>query len=63
MGCNSATVTVSEAVESLGCKVVEGMEATGIMNSKLSVRWPGEIRFEGSKTVPLVQEGSESVQV
>jgi hypothetical protein len=63
MGCHSATVTVNEAVESLGCKVVEGMETTGIMNAQLSVQWPGEIRFEDCKTVPLLQEGSENMQV
>jgi glutamate racemase len=58
MRCNSATVTVRNAVESFDCRVIEGMKVGGIMNAKLSVRWPGEIRFKDCRTVSLLQKGT-----
>lgn len=55
LGCSSATVTVRDTVESIGCKVVEGMEATGIMNAKLSFHLPGKVSFRDCKETPLIQ--------
>lgn len=63
MGCSSAAVTVRDAVEELGCKVVEGMQLTGITNAKLSVRWPGEILFKDCRSVSLSQGGHEDLRV
>lgn len=55
LGCSSATVTVSDTVESIGCKVIEGMEATGIMNAKLSFSLPCNVSFKDCKEAPLIQ--------
>lgn len=55
LGCSSATMTVRDTVESLGCTVVEGMKATGIMNARLTVRWPGHVSFRECKEAPLLQ--------
>ena len=53
LGCDSATETVREAVEASGCKVIEGMKVSGIMNAQLSVRLPGDIRFDSCRIVPI----------
>ena len=52
-GCESATATVRDAVKSTGCKVIEGMAVTGIMNAVLKVHPPGNVCFEDCKVVPL----------
>lgn len=56
LGCSSATVTVRDTVESIGCKVIEGMEATGIMNAKLSFQLPCNVAFKDCKETPLIQQ-------
>ena len=56
LGCDSATVTVRDSVESTGCKVIEGMQVTGIMNAKLKFQLPGNISFDDCKTIPISQE-------
>lgn len=56
LGCSSATVTVRDTVESIGCKVVEGMQATGIMNAKLSFHLPCNVSFNECKETPLFNE-------
>ena len=56
LGCSSATATVRDTVESIGCKVVEGMEATGIMNAKLSFNLPCNVSFKDCKETPLSQQ-------
>lgn len=53
LGCDSATETVRDSVRSTGCRVVEGMRVTGIMNAKLSLRWPGDICFADYRTIPI----------
>jgi hypothetical protein len=55
LGCDSATETVREAVEASGCKIIEGMKVSGIMNAQLSFRLPGNVSFENSKVVPISQ--------
>lgn len=59
LGCDSATVTVRDAVESNNCKVVEGMKMTGIMNAKLNFHLPGNISFKGCKIVPIPGQDKE----
>lgn len=59
LGCASATETVRDSVESAGCKVIEGMEVAGIMNSKLKFRLPGNVSFEGCKVIPISQRNKE----
>lgn len=55
LGCDSATVTVRDSVDSTGCKVIEGMRVTGIMNAKLKFQLPGNICFEDCKTIRISQ--------
>ena len=53
LGCDSATQTVHDVVNTNQCKVIEGMHVTGIMNAQLRLDWPGSISFENCKTVPM----------
>ena len=55
LGCESATETVRDAVESINCKVIEGMKVAGIMNAKLSFNLPSGISFEDCKVVHISQ--------
>jgi hypothetical protein len=59
LGCNSATETVRELVSSTGCKVLEGMVATGIMKAKMSFHLPFNVSFEDCKITPLSQQRKE----
>ncbi len=56
LGCDSATETVRDSVESTGCKVIEGMEVAGIMNAILRFHLPGNVSFEDCKIVPISQQ-------
>ncbi len=56
LGCDSATETVRNAVKSIDCNVIEGMEVAGIMNAQIRFRLPGNISFESCKTVPIFQQ-------
>jgi hypothetical protein len=51
-GCESATQTVRDAVDSSKCKVIEGMKVTGIMNAQLKIKLPADITFENCKIIP-----------
>lgn len=53
LGCESATETVRDVVKD--CKVIEGMEVTGIMNAELRFHLPGNVSFENCKTIPMSQ--------
>ena len=53
LGCDSANETVRDAVKSTGCKVIEGMFVSGIMNAEMKFYWPGNISFENCKIVPI----------
>jgi hypothetical protein len=59
LGCESATETVNDAVKSSDCKVIEGMEAAGIMNAQLRFHLPGNVSFESCKIVPISQRKKE----
>ena len=56
LGCESAIETVRDAVKSYDCKVIEGMETTGIMNAELRFNLPGNVSFENCITVPIFQQ-------
>lgn len=60
LGCESATETVRDAVGSSGCRVVEGMEVTGIMNAALRFRLPGNISFDNCRIVPVSSQRKET---
>lgn len=53
LGCDSATETVRKTAEAAGCKVIEGMAVSGIMNARLRLRLPGSVSFEGCRIVPI----------
>ena len=59
LGCESATETVRDVVKSNDCKVIEGMEVTGIMNAQLRFHLPGNVTFENCKIVPISQQKKE----
>ena len=52
LGCDSAVETVRDVVPA-EVKLIEGMATAGIMNGRLSLRWPGALSFEGCKVVPV----------
>ena len=58
LGCSSATVTVVDVVEPLGCRVVEGMIPVGIMNGKMRLKFPFALTVADSKVVPLEHPGA-----
>jgi len=53
LGCDSATATVCNLVNSTETRVIEGMEIAGIMNAKLRFRLPCDISFESCKVIPI----------
>ena len=59
LGCETATETVREAVDPIGCKVIEGMETVGFMNAKMKFQLPGNVSFEDCRVVPMSQRKKE----
>lgn len=59
MGCDSATATVRDLVQSTDCKVIEAMKVSGIMNAKLRLHLPCNVSFEDCKTIPISQDKKE----
>ena len=59
LGCDSATETVREALRSTDCKLIEGMEVSGIMNAQIKFHLPGNVSFENCKIVPMSQMQQE----
>jgi hypothetical protein len=55
LGCDSAVETVRDLVKSTDCKVIEGMKVAGVMNARLSFRFPCNVCFEDCKIVPISQ--------
>jgi hypothetical protein len=55
LGCDSATETVHDAIDSTDCRVIDGMGVTGIMNAQLRFHLPGNICFEKCRIVPISQ--------
>lgn len=56
LGCESAAETVREMIDPDDCKVIEGMEVTGIMNAQLRFHLPGNISFENCRIVPISRQ-------
>jgi hypothetical protein len=59
LGCDSATKTVRDAIESTDCRVIEGMEVSGIMNATLRFHLPCNVSFEDCNIVPISQQKKE----
>ena len=55
LGCESANETVRDVINSNDCKVIYGMEVTGIMNAELRFHLPGNVSFKNCKIVPISQ--------
>ena len=61
LGCESATETVRDSVKSTDCKVIEGMEVTGIMNATLRFHLPCNVSFENCRIIPISRQKKERV--
>lgn len=59
LGCDSATETVSGAIGSTDCRLIEGMETCGLTNAKLKLGWPASVSFQDARTVPLPKRANE----
>jgi hypothetical protein len=59
LGCESATETVRDAVKSTDCKVIEGMEVTGIMNAQLRLHLPCDVSFDECRILPISRRKQE----
>ena len=55
LGCDTATETVRDSVQSTDRKVIEGMEVSGFMNAKLKLHLPCNVAFEDCKVIPISQ--------
>jgi len=53
LGCDTATKTVIDEAKSTNCKVIEGMEVTGLMNAKLKLHLPVKICFDDCRIIPI----------
>ena len=58
LGCDTANETVRDAVQPNGCKVIEGMEVSGLMNAKMSLSMKGEISFKDCRIIPISQSNN-----
>lgn len=61
LGCESATETVRDAVRATDCKVIEGMEVTGIINATLRFHLPCNVSFDDCRTIPIFKQRKEEV--
>lgn len=60
LGCESAAETVRDAVKGTGCKVIQGMKTSGIMNAKLALHWPDSVTVDDCTTVPISGQVKEA---
>jgi hypothetical protein len=61
LGCDSATETVRDLVNSTETKVIEGMEVAGIMNAKLRFHLPCNISFENCEVIPINRQKKDEI--
>jgi hypothetical protein len=57
LGCDTATETVINEAKYTNCKVIEGMEVTGLMNAKLNLRFPAKLCFDDCKIIRISEPG------
>ena len=53
LGCEAAVNTVSDAVQSTSCKVLQGLETEGIMSIQPRLHLPANISLELQSLTPL----------
>ncbi len=56
MGCDSAFKTARDSLEGTNCKVIEGTEVGGVMNTNTKFHFPCDISFEASDTVSICKK-------
>lgn len=61
LGCDSATKTVRDAIQSPDCKVIEGMKVGGLTNAKMRISFPANVSFEDANIVPMPKHETERV--
>lgn len=54
MGCEAAVDTVREAVDSSGCRVIQGVKTEGVMSIQPRFGFPGTVRLELQGISPTV---------
>ncbi len=59
LGCDSAFKTAHDSLIGTSCKVIEGTEVAGVMNTKTRFHFPFNISFEDSSTVSTCKEKSD----
>lgn len=60
LGYDSATESVRNALQSTGCKVVQGMAIEGIVNVKFRFHLPGTVALEDCKIVSMPQQNHDA---
>ena len=60
LGCDSATESVRNALQSTDCRVIQAMEVGGIVNVKIRFHFPGTVSLEDSKIIPVYPRKSDS---
>lgn len=51
MGCESAQCTVEDTLKDTGCEAILGMQLVGITNARLKLKFPLNIKLDGSMRV------------
>lgn len=59
LGCDSATESVRDALQSTDCKVIQGMKVDGIVNVKIGFHFPGTLSLEDSKIITFSRKKKE----
>ena len=59
LGCDSATESVRDALKSIDCKIIQGMEIAGIVNVKVKFHFPGTLTLEDSKIISVSHKKKE----
>lgn len=58
LGCDSAFKTARDSLNGTGCKVIEGTEVGGIMNTKTKFHFPCDIYFEDTRKTSICKKRS-----
>ena len=53
LGCDSATESARNALQSTDCKVIQGMEVAGIVNVKIRFHLPGTVSLEDCNIISM----------
>ena len=53
LGCDSAFKTIRDSIQGTDCRLIEGTEVGGIMNTKTRLHFPCNISFEEMDIVPV----------